>query len=64
MRLTEFRSLMEAEFGAARGDAMLNDHSLAAFGGKTAVQAIAAGFDPREVWRSLCAEFDVPRSRW
>ncbi len=55
---------MEAEFGVARGDAMLNDHTLAAFGGKTAVQAIAAGFDPREVWRSLCAEFDVPRSRW
>ncbi|MCE5289935.1 MAG: DUF3046 domain-containing protein [Nocardiaceae bacterium] len=64
MRLTEFRSLIEAEFGAARGDAMLSDHTLAALGGKTAAQAIEAGFDPREIWRSLCAEFDVPRSRW
>ncbi|MBS4104940.1 DUF3046 domain-containing protein, partial [Tsukamurella paurometabola] len=20
--------------------------------------------DPRDVWRALCVEFDVPRSRW
>ncbi len=64
MRLTEFRSLMEAEFGVARGDAMLNDHALAAFGGKTGAQAIEAGAEPRDVWRALCAEFDVPRVRW
>lgn len=64
MRMTEFHSLMEAEFGTARGDALLRDHALSAFGGKTGAQAIAAGAEPRDVWRALCAEFDVPRVRW
>jgi hypothetical protein len=28
------------------------------------VQAIEAGVDPRDVWRALCADFDVPREQW
>lgn len=63
MRLTEFQELLHTEFGTARGDALLNDHVLPAFG-RTGAQAIEAGIDPREVWRTLCMEFDVPRSRW
>jgi hypothetical protein len=27
-------------------------------------QAIEDGVDPREVWRALCADFDVPRDQW
>ena len=64
MRLTEFRSLIEAEFGGARGASMLADHTIFALGGRTGEQAIEAGMDPRDVWRALCAEFDVPRHRW
>ncbi|MCM6774174.1 DUF3046 domain-containing protein [Nocardia sp. CDC159] len=64
MRLTDFRELLHGEFGVARGDALLNDHTLPALGGRTGAQAIEAGVDPRDVWRALCAEFDVPRSRW
>jgi hypothetical protein len=25
---------------------------------------IEEGVDPREVWRSICYEFDVPKERW
>ncbi|MBF6173992.1 DUF3046 domain-containing protein [Nocardia blacklockiae] len=64
MRLTDFRELLHTEFGVVRGDSLLNDHVLLDMGGRTGAQAIESGVDPREVWRALCAEFDVPRSRW
>ncbi|WP_040810326.1 DUF3046 domain-containing protein [Nocardia concava] len=63
MRLTEFQELLHTEFGAARGDALLTDHVLPSMG-RTGAQAIEAGVDPRDVWRALCAEFDVPKTRW
>ena len=64
VRLTEFQELLHTEFGETRGDTLLNDHSILALGGRTGAAAIEAGVDPREVWRALCAEFDVPRSKW
>ncbi|MBD0322556.1 MAG: DUF3046 domain-containing protein [Aldersonia sp.] len=64
MRLTEFHELVHTEFGTARGDALLADHVLPTLGGRTGAQAIADGVEPREVWRALCADFDVPRARW
>ena len=64
MRLTEFNELVHGEFGRLYGESMLVDHVLISMGGMTAAQAIEAGQDPKEVWRALCAEFDVPRSRW
>ncbi|UGT42379.1 DUF3046 domain-containing protein [Nocardia yamanashiensis] len=63
MRLTVFQELLHGEFGTARGDALLADHVLPSIG-KTGAAAIEAGVDPRDVWRALCAEFDVPQSRW
>ncbi|WP_040867944.1 DUF3046 domain-containing protein [Nocardia exalbida] len=64
MRLTEFQELLHTEFGVARGDALLTDHVIPKLGGRTGADAIEAGIDPRDVWRALCAEFDVPRARW
>ncbi|MFI5718425.1 DUF3046 domain-containing protein [Nocardia sp. NPDC051750] len=64
MRLTEFQELLHTEFGEARGDTLLSDHVILALGSRTGAAAIEAGVDPREVWRALCAEFDVPRTRW
>ncbi|AUN40231.1 Protein of uncharacterised function (DUF3046) (plasmid) [Tsukamurella tyrosinosolvens] len=63
MRLTDFRELLYAEFGTLRGDTLMRDHRLGDFG-VTGDQAIESGVDPRDVWRALCMEFDVPRSRW
>ncbi|MFD3745066.1 DUF3046 domain-containing protein [Nocardia sp. NPDC058633] len=63
MRLTEFQELMHTEFGVARADAMLTDHVIPRWG-RTGAVAIDSGVDPRDVWRALCADFDVPPNRW
>lgn len=64
MRLTEFNELVEGQFGAMRGRSLLVDHVLSALDGRTAAQAIEDGVEPRNVWRALCADFDVPRELW
>jgi Protein of unknown function (DUF3046) len=64
MRLTEFSELVNGRFGSVRGGSLLVDHVLTALGGRTAVQAIEDGVDPRDVWRALCADFDVPKDQW
>ncbi|WP_425436527.1 DUF3046 domain-containing protein [Mycobacterium numidiamassiliense] len=63
MRLTEFNDRVVLRFGAAYGASVLVDHVLTGFG-RTAAQAIEEGVDPRDVWRALCADFDVPRDQW
>ena len=64
MRLTEFHELVTGQFGPIRGPSILADHVLAGLGGRTAAQAVEDGVDPRDVWRALCADFDVPRNQW
>ena len=64
MRLTEFQELVAGQFGLVRGASMLVDHVLSGFAGRTAAQAIEDGVEPRDVWRALCADFDVPRDQW
>ncbi len=64
MRLTEFHERIVQRFGAAYGSSVLADHVLSGFGGRTAAQAIEAGVEPRDVWRALCVDFDVPRDQW
>ncbi|MCD2189723.1 DUF3046 domain-containing protein [Actinomycetospora soli] len=63
MRLTHFRQLMEDEFGAVRASSIARDHVFSALAGRTVEQALEDGEEPREVWRAVCAEFDVPASR-
>lgn len=64
MRLTEFNERVTLRFGATYGASVLADHVLTGFDGLTAAQAIEAGIEPRDVWRALCADFDVPREQW
>ncbi len=64
VRLTEFHELVTLRFGAAYGASVLADHVLSGFDGRTAAQAIEDGVEPREVWRALCVDFDVPREQW
>lgn len=61
--LTEFHEMVREEFGQVRGDSMLIDHVLQSLDGMTAAEAVEAGWEPREVWRALCVEFDVPPAR-
>ena len=62
MRRSEFDRAVADEFGA-RGGSLLTGRVLAAVGGRTSVDALAAGVDPRDVWLALCAETDVPADR-
>jgi len=64
VRLTQFRELVDGQFGTVRGASVVVDHVLTQLGGRTATQAIEDGVDPRDVWWALCADFDVPRDQW
>jgi hypothetical protein len=63
VRLTYFRELMEAEFGAARAAAVSRDHVFSALGDRTVEQALEAGIEAREVWKAVCDAYDVPPAR-
>ena len=63
MRLSEFRQALKDEFGESYGRVLTRDLVLASLG-NTADQALAGGVPARDVWLALCAETDVPKSRW
>lgn len=60
MRLTEFRALMDTQFGAVRAPSVARDHVFAALGGSTVDEALESGQDPKAVWTAVCDAFDVP----
>jgi hypothetical protein len=62
MRRSEFNRAVADEFGE-RAAAVVTDLVLSKVGDRSAVDAIAAGVDPREVWLALCDELDVPAER-
>ncbi|MEY4396821.1 MAG: hypothetical protein RLZZ40_577 [Actinomycetota bacterium] len=62
MKHSEFARAVDAEFGAAAGQALVRDLVLTEFG-VTSAEALAAGTKPRDVWAALCKAMDVPVSR-
>ncbi|PPG17721.1 MULTISPECIES: DUF3046 domain-containing protein [unclassified Rathayibacter] len=64
MRLSEFRQLVDDEFGGAYARVLVSDLVLTELGGRTAERALADGAEPREVWLALCRANDVPEARW
>lgn len=63
MRVSEFWRAVADEFGESYGRLVTNDLVLREFGDLTAVQAIAAGEDARDIWLALCAATEVPVAR-
>lgn len=61
MRLTDFWSRMEQRFGAAYAASLAADYRLPALGA-TVNEALAAGVEAKDVWRAVCAEFEMPAS--
>lgn len=60
VRLQEFWSRMERQFGAVRSQTVVRDHVFGSLGGRTAAEAIEAGVAVRTVWLEICKEYDVP----
>ena len=60
MRLQEFWSRLDAQFGSMRAQSVARDHVFAVLGGRSAADAIEAGVPVRKVWLAVCEDFDVP----
>jgi len=63
VRVSEFWRLMDDEFSPGYSRVLGRDLVLTGVGGNTAVDALRAGYDPKEVWLEVCAMQDVPESR-
>ena len=63
VRMSQFWSLMEGEFGAGYAHTLARHHVLEALGGRTVTEALDAGLPPRQVWYAICDAMDVPESR-
>jgi len=51
---------MRRQFGETYADSVARDYVLASLGGRTVNQALAAGDEPKVVWRAVCEAFNVP----
>ncbi|MFJ5955793.1 DUF3046 domain-containing protein [Paenarthrobacter sp. NPDC092416] len=54
---------MDDEFGAGYSRVLAGSLVLAGVGGRTAAEALAARYEPREVWLAICEVQDVPPER-
>ncbi|MBF4604601.1 MULTISPECIES: DUF3046 domain-containing protein [Curtobacterium] len=63
MRVSEFWRAVDQVFGEAYGSVVSRDVVLEELGGRSAVDALAAGIDARRVWDALCDSQDVPLDR-
>jgi hypothetical protein len=61
VRLTEFWRRMDEHFGATYAQSVAKDYVLAGLGGRTVEQALAEGEHAKDVWRAVCAEFQIPQ---
>ncbi|MFR9673418.1 DUF3046 domain-containing protein [Streptomyces sp. TR06-5] len=60
MRLTDFWQRMADHFGDAYADSFARDHVMSPLGGRTVHEALAAGWNAKDVWRVVCREMEVP----
>lgn len=55
---------MDDEFGSGYSRILANSHAIHSLGDLSADEALNDGVGPREVWRALCSDLDVPPERW
>lgn len=60
MRHTEFWVRMERALGPTYARTWAHQHVLAELDGRTVAQAIDAGEPPKQVWRAVWAELELP----
>jgi len=62
VRHTEFWSRLESALPAGYASVWADQHVLSDLGGRTAREALEAGYTPKEVWRAVHAALDLPAS--
>ena len=60
MRHTEFWARMEHALGPSYARSWAGQHVLAELDGRTVEEALAAGEDPKVVWRAVWAALELP----
>jgi hypothetical protein len=60
VRLQEFWSRLDRQFGPMRAQSVARDHVYSVLGGRSAVDAIDAGLPVRKVWLAICEAYEVP----
>lgn len=63
MRLSQFWTLMDDEFGGSAARSLARDHVLGSLGERTPDEALRDGVPARAVWLALCEDLDVPVGR-
>jgi hypothetical protein len=61
VRLTEFWRRMQERFGVSYAASVAADYRLTQLG-STINDAFASGVAAKEIWRAVCAEFEMPAS--
>jgi len=64
VRLSDFQTLMQNEFGVEYAAVLLRDLALTELGDLTGQVALAQGIDPKDIWLAICKAQDVPEERW
>jgi len=59
VRLTDFWQRMEMRFGATYAHSVAADYRLPTLG-STVEEALAKGVETKQIWRAVCAEFEMP----
>ena len=55
-----FWQKMRGQFGDTYAASVAKDYVLTDLGGRTVDQALAAGVEPKEIWRAVCQAFEIP----
>ena len=63
MRLTFFWERMSELCGSGYADTFARAHVMSELYGRTVHEALAAGWDAKDVWQVVCAVMDVPREK-
>ena len=59
MRLTDFWGRMYERFGEAYAESLASDYRLPQLSA-TIRDALKSGVEAKDVWRAVCAEFEMP----
>ena len=62
MRHSEFWDRMDRHLGSGYAKVWADTHVMSALGGRTAVEALDAGEDPKTVWRAVHTTRGLPAS--